>query len=106
MATRRTVALIARSQSGDGYAKFVRRLDEQLDETTFEVMGGGADDLDGGVASGADRVRRRKMNELVLPRSAGDHIRISFARAFDEHLFGATNPVLMFAKRGVFDDHT
>ena len=66
-------AIGRRSEGGDWDTQLVGRLGDELDELSFEEVGGAPRDLDGGIAAGTQRARRCEVDELVLAGAAAQH---------------------------------
>src|SRR5687768_7798858 len=92
------------SERGDGDARAVRRLGDELHEPSREMVGCGTGDLDGRVRAGAQRARRHEVHEAVVRGARREHRRVLLARALDEHLLEPPDACLVSGERAALDD--
>ena len=69
-----------------------------------EVVRGTVGDLDGCVGTGAQRLRRREVHQLVLASATRQHGGILLAGTLDEHLFDPADAGLVLGQRAALDD--
>src|SRR3546814_123469 len=94
----------AGSDRRHGDARLVGGEVDHVAQLPPEVVGGGPRDLHERVGAGADRGRRREVDQLVLRRPPGEDARILAAGPFDQDLFHPTDAGLVLAQARAFDD--
>src|SRR3954447_6491023 len=99
-----TTAGAVMSLGGDRNARAGGPLGDDRVQLAREVVRRGTGDLDRGVGAGPQRRRRPEVDETVLRRASGQHVRVLLARAVDEDLLDAPDAGLVGGERVALDD--